>query len=152
MNPVSTPTPANPVIIQQKDPQPLLALPVPMSMTISTPCKSLLTINEQDITTKNKENLQEVTEMGTQNALVPMQSNDTTNTDFNLMEILKDFQNLDDDEILLKASQQAEVTTTSVQKSTTTKSVICKNINPPGHSPNFINYKIGNININIYKQ
>ena len=151
-NQVSTPTPANPVIIQQKDPQPLLALPAPMPMTISTPDNSLLTINEQAITTKNKEYLQEVTEVAAQNAVIPMQSNDTTDTDFNLMEILQGFQNLDDDEILLKASQQAEITTTSVQKSTTTKSVIHKNINPPGNSPNFVNCKIGNININIHKQ
>ena len=68
-------------------------------------------------------------------------------SDFNLSEILTEFEQMNDDnDLLIQATQQAECNN-MLQTSST--SLIRRN---PPQMPSFSNCKIGNININIYKQ
>ena len=127
--------------------EPILASPAPSTSVISTPSKQ---VNTPDITSSNEI----TTSLPTpHNALLPVPDvNPSSDLNFNIAELLKDFEDMDDDEMLIQATQQAEMNVIQKTAMTTTTSVIRKNTTAPSQMPNFMNCKIANININIYKQ
>ena len=77
------------------------------------------------------------------------ETHDDSNYNFNLDDILSEFQDFDED-LMIKATQEAE-NVNFMTKSSKTTSLIKRNTNGP-NMPAFSNCKIANININIYKQ
>ena len=136
-----------PIAAPQQISEPILASPAPSTSVISTPSKQ---VNTPDITSSNEI----TTSLPTpHNALLPVPDvNPSSDLNFNIAELLKDFEDMDDDEMLIQATQQAEMNVIQKTAMTTTTSVIRKNTTAPSQMPNFMNCKIANININIYKQ
>ena len=117
--------------------------------TVSTPDMIPIQSTTSPATPVTKEIQPVPQQNATETALVPVSSTDTSMTDFNLVDILKEFKDMDEDNnLLVKATHEAEMTT-NFQTSTTTASLVRRHGHAP--TPNFVNCKISNININIYK-
>ena len=131
--PVNVPQP----VIQQN------ALPAPEYICPIQPSASLVSNLPMDNPNEKQK---------TSTEIVPFNATDTdqniNDMDFNLSEIINEFQEMEDDnELLIQASQQAEKSVMVTKKSSST--ALIKKTPPP--IPTFGNCKIGNININIYK-
>ena len=123
-----------PITVSNENPLPMLALPAPSTSVVSTPDTAI----NANLPTP-------------QNAVVPV-SDPSNDMNFNITELLKEFEEMDDDDMLVQATQQAEMNVIQKTSTTTTTSVIRRNTTAPSQMPNFMNCKIANININIYKQ